>query len=461
MAAGNNLAVRFPEVARGWAADLNGGKSAHDVSPMANTPAWWRCLACGSPYEAVVANRTRKSGTTCPPCSRKANGQKRAQARHEAGRNLAEMYPTIAAEMVVFVGEPPAKSVSPDSHEKRMWKCSTCGHTYKACPADRTRKSLKTSSRGCPACFSRLRAERNRQRVRDRLNQGHRLALTHPELCKEWHTDNVISPHDVTPGANVYVLWKGACGHSWSDRVGARTNRADPRGCPVCAGQAVSADRNFKARYPRLAEEWSSKNDTNPEDYSPGSNRPVKWQCLNPACGNEWERPIIVRVAGNGCPKCTIAHRSLVEIWIAFELSRFFKDLNPEEVPKVDVGGRTLRPDAVLSYEHRLLFEYDGKRYHKDDEKTLKRLALFQKEGWRVITARESPLPLIGDLHFSVDGGKAWRKPHEVAQWILRIAHAACGWPITPEAEEYLESDHPVARESADAFILSRRRRSP
>ena len=168
-----SLATDYPEIAALWVAELN-DRQPSDVAPMSHVAAWWRCPTCSSPYRAIVSNRTRGKCAACPPCSRAASGAARAQSRHEMGRNLAAQYPDIAAELT---GDPPASQTSPGSHVARIWKCARCTTLFRASPSSRVNNSLRAESRGCPECWSRIRAEQNRQRVQDLIDRKGSLAL--------------------------------------------------------------------------------------------------------------------------------------------------------------------------------------------------------------------------------------------------------------------------------------------
>jgi hypothetical protein len=220
----------------------------------------------------------------------------------------------------------------------------------------------------------------------------------------------------------------------------------------------VSEDRNFATSYPALAAEWGERNDAGPEKYTPKSNRKVWWICNNPACGREWEATIGSRVAGSGCPGCSIAKRSKVEIWIAFELAQVLPDIDPRANPTVRIGARTYHLDVVLDRELKVAFEYDGRRFHVgQEEKDLKRTRALARAGWKVIHAREHPLEPLNEYSIVVDGQRAWWKPHEVAQAVLRQTRDRCGLALTAEAERYLDATAPTSREEADAFIATKR----
>ena len=110
------------------------------------------------------------------------------------------------------------------------------------------------------------------------------LAAVHPELIAEWSDRNLpLTPDSVTFGSNKKVWWKGACGHEWETSVKARSNGEK---CPICSGaRVVTGINDLSTLKPKLASEWSEKNEIKPTEVSIGSHKKVIWQCKQ---GHEW-----------------------------------------------------------------------------------------------------------------------------------------------------------------------------
>jgi len=70
------------------------------------------------------------------------------------------------------------------------------------------------------------------------------VAHAYPELCKEWHSKNTVSPYEVTAGSSKKVWWQcGASGHVWQAVV---NNRVRGSGCPRCnQGWTIENIRHF------------------------------------------------------------------------------------------------------------------------------------------------------------------------------------------------------------------------
>ena len=128
------------------------------------------------------------------------------------------------------------------------------------------------------------------------------LSAVHPELIVEWSDRNLpLTPDSVTFGSNKKVWWKGACGHEWETSVKARSNGEK---CPICSGaRVVTGINDLSTLKPKLASEWSEKNELKPTEVSVASHKKIIWKCKH---GHEWEASVKSRtVNGTGCPSMT------------------------------------------------------------------------------------------------------------------------------------------------------------
>ena len=132
------------------------------------------------------------------------------------------------------------------------------------------------------------------------------LQSEYPELAKQWHPtmNSALTSDAVTPHSGQKIWWLCSNGHEWEATINSRSR--GQHGCPYCAGQRPTADRNFATKYPELAKEWDwEKNgDTKPEEYSPRSSSKVWWRCGK---GHAWQETISNRTRGlykSTCPYC-------------------------------------------------------------------------------------------------------------------------------------------------------------
>ena len=152
------------------------------------------------------------------------------------------------------------------------------------------------------------------------------LAITHPEIAKEWHPtkNGDLKPTDVTFGSRKRVWWQCEKGHEWQAKI---ANRNSGNGCPYCANRKVLAGYNDLATtHPEIAKEWhpTKNGDLKPTNVTVGSNKKVWWICEK---GHEWEASIANKTAGRGCPYCsnkkvltgyndlTITHPEVAKEW--------------------------------------------------------------------------------------------------------------------------------------------------
>lgn len=130
------------------------------------------------------------------------------------------------------------------------------------------------------------------------------VAITHPQLQREWSPKNTISPYEITAGSHRRIEWIGSCGHTWMASLNKRTQRKD--GCPYCSGHGVLVGFNdLESKYPEVSKEWDyQKNKITPQEVTAASHKKVWWIC---AKGHEYEAPISARTCekATGCPYCS------------------------------------------------------------------------------------------------------------------------------------------------------------
>lgn len=223
----NDLANRFPELARQWHPVKNGALTPGDVTPGTKHKVWWRCDR-GHEWRASVLCRTQE-GTGCPVCT--------GRVIQPGENDLASRFPQLAGEWhPTRNGALLPTQVSPSSKRRVWWRCPL-GHEYIAEIGMRTIRGS-----GCPYCAGK--------KVLAGFND---LATTQPQLAREWHPtlNGRLTPEMVTAGSHKKVWWKCAQGHVWKAVVYSRTGR-QRRGCPVCAGVATG---KRKTRYEAMLAE--------------------------------------------------------------------------------------------------------------------------------------------------------------------------------------------------------------
>lgn len=159
--------------------------------------------------------------------------------------------------------------------------------------------------------------------------------------------------------------------------------------CLFCAGRLVNPTYNAATECPHLLEEYSAKNPRALEEFSPKSSSRVLWQCKrNPK--HEWTTTIYHRaIDGTGCPHCSRAGTSLLELRVFSEIKGFF--------PDAEHRSKSLGVEAdILIPSIKVAVEIDGSKWHQNTKRDLKKNADFSSLGISVIRAREKPLTPLG-----------------------------------------------------------------
>ena len=224
--------------------------------------------------------------------------------------SIANKYPVIAAEWdYTKNGSLTPETVLPGSTKLIWWKCSICGHEWRATPNSRTNTN-GSRGRGCPKCGKAKQLESFNDTL---LSKRGSLAESNPQLAAEWDYkhNRGLKPYDVTPHSKRVVWWICSKGHNWQAAIDSRAKN----GCPYCSNKKVLIGFNDLASVnPDLASEWNYKRNLNlrngngelidkPELVTAGSSQKVWWIGK---CGHEWQAAIDSRSCrGYGCPFCS------------------------------------------------------------------------------------------------------------------------------------------------------------
>jgi hypothetical protein len=174
------------------------------------------------------------------------------------------------------------------------------GHEFK-----NIKEAAKHFGRSYTHIFARLKEGCSIDQALGLVERTDSLQTVYPEVAKQWHpTRNAsLTAEAVTPHSGQKVWWLCIHGHEWRAVINSRTRGY---GCPYCAGQKPTAERNFATKYPELVREWDweKNNAQNPADFTPRSMSRVWWRCI---AGHSWQATISNRTRGykGGCPYCT------------------------------------------------------------------------------------------------------------------------------------------------------------
>ncbi len=277
----NDLATLYPDVAAEWDYDVN-NKKPEEYKPTSPDKVSWICKK-GHQWVAAIEKRTdRKQG--CPYCS----GRQAIPGETDIATTNPEVmifwdYEKNSSEEIT------PESIKPHS-DKWVWcKCEK-GHSWKI-----QAKQLVRGNR-CPYC-------RNQKII---PGENDFATLAPAELLAEWHWDkNVeVRPDAIALHYGKKVWWRCKNGHEWRGTPDGRFRAVPFTRCPYCTGMyAVKGETDLATMASGLLDEFSSKNQKQPDEIHYCSSKKVWWKCR--ICGYEWRAKVYSRTRnGYGCPRC-------------------------------------------------------------------------------------------------------------------------------------------------------------
>lgn len=211
----NDLATKFPEIAKEWHPTKNGTLTPRDVKASTHKKAWWICPHKHEYEQAIMLRTTRGSG--CPYCA----GNK----VWPGSNDLATTHPMLAKEWhPTKNGNLTPNKVIARSKRKIWWLCPA-GHEYEQALIKRTARDYS-----CPICSGHKA-----------LAGYNDFATKYPQQAREWHPtkNGTLKPSDVTFGSGKKVWWKCPIGHEYQasmhDRGSGGTN------CPICSARKFTS----------------------------------------------------------------------------------------------------------------------------------------------------------------------------------------------------------------------------
>jgi hypothetical protein len=196
-----------PELAKEWHPTRNGDLTPDQFSAGSGIKVWWLCKNDPShEWDAIIGNRAVK-GKGCPYCK----GQKAGD------RNIAVLYPHLAAEWHPTKNKFLPEQVTPGSHEKAWWRCLVNpehnewqAYVYSRVKGEGT----------CPECSQ----------------TGKMFEEKYPEVAKEWHPtkNGDLKPSDVPQSSQKKYWWLCSVNpeHEWEATP--QNRGANGSGCPQC-----------------------------------------------------------------------------------------------------------------------------------------------------------------------------------------------------------------------------------
>ncbi len=210
----NDLKTLFPEIAEEWHPTQNSDKCIDDYVQGSAARVVWQCKTCHHVWSTSIRLRTQR-GTGCPECAKRSRADARIKTMIMTRGSLDD--PKLLAEWDYTKNDKQPQEYLFSSGKKVWWKCSKCGHQWKAVISNRA-----CLGRGCPSC------------ARKTKDPGKNCLLeTHPELAKEFHPskNHPLTARDVYAGSARKVWWLCPAGHSY---VASLLHRGHGTNCPKC-----------------------------------------------------------------------------------------------------------------------------------------------------------------------------------------------------------------------------------
>jgi len=294
------------------------------------------------------------------------------------GVKLEEAYPNVVKLWDYKINKDTPNDISQYSRQYRYFKCEK-NHNYKT-RIDSITNSFKKNQNGCRKCLKYKLVTKEKS-----------FGYLHKDLLKYWdYEKNIDTPYELASKSEHYVWWKCEIGHSYKQKVYQKT-KGDK--CPFCRGLKVGQGNDLQTKYPKIAKQWSSKNNIKPNEVVPGCNKKFIWKCEKK---HEWVTTVNARVNNNsGCPKC---------------VSQLFTS-KPEIKLRKLLNGKIKKiagyPVDIVVKDW--VIQYDGARYHTNCYKRdLRRTNAIINEGYKIIRIRvqdkQHPLkdiPNAINIHFN------------------------------------------------------------
>lgn len=333
----NDLASKYPNLAKEWHPTKNGSLTPDNVTAYSSKRVWWKCPK-GHEWRTAVNHRA--NGSQCPICSGGMQSSFPEQAIFfyvkkaypDAINGYTEIFHNHGMELDIYI---PSLSIGIE-YDGSAWHNGTNhlareSRKYQVCKENaitliRIRENKNPDTSTCDALLfvrdnlngtiselaqflpllSDIDVERDKNQIKSSflqvLSEGS-LSSLYPDLAKEWHPtkNGDLTPKMFLAKSNQKVWWKCQLGHEWQATIDARTRGTR---CPYCSNNKIlSGFNDLASKRPDLMKEWNWEKNASldPTQIAPGSGKKAFWICAN---GHEWQAEISSRNKGHGCPYC-------------------------------------------------------------------------------------------------------------------------------------------------------------
>ena len=244
----------------------------------------WICNECHNTWNASLFERLYEN-KECPYCI----GKKVIPGK----TSFKAMYPRLVEEYSP-INEDDPDYLLPSVTKRIIWNCHECKQEWSSSLNDRVSGNVS-----CPYCDGR-------KAIPGKTS----FKAMYPQLVEEYSPENEDNPDYLLPSITKRIIWScHECKQEWisslNDRVSGNVS------CPYCDGRkAIPGKTSFKARHPKLMNEWDSILNlllVNPDMILNTCNKIVWWKCNE--CGDKYpmspaRKAVFEKRKQSSCSKC-------------------------------------------------------------------------------------------------------------------------------------------------------------
>jgi len=242
------------------------------VFPGTSQKVWWIC-SNNHEHEMSIAKKVERH-TSCPYCHGKKVNEENA---------FSVLHPELLKEWHSTLNVVLPNKLTAGSTKKIWWQCrENPKHVWEASVTKRV------NGRNCPYCANK------------KVLPEESLASKRPDLMKQWHPKNSISPEDLSEKSNRKVWWicTKNLEHEWQAVISSKKKGS----CPECQNKKVSLRNCLATTHPYLVSTWDKdKNMFSPYEVVAGSGKKVWFLCEQQHASYESVRQFVQR---GGCSTC-------------------------------------------------------------------------------------------------------------------------------------------------------------
>lgn len=202
-----------------------------------------------------------------------------------------------------------------------------------------------------------------------KVNGSNCILTTHPELCVELHSSNIVSPTTVSHGSHVNMRWTCKNNHLYEMSP---AHRLMGHGCRQCSDPGYEQRVGGHEYFIKLARGVHGDKYFYPEEYK-GTQTPIRIYCskkdFNGSVHGDFMQEPASHKNGQGCPKCAAQQseskgvtklKSILNLLGYVHESTYFTE-------QTLIGlyhNKPLRVDICIPSEN-LIIEYDGEQHFK------------------------------------------------------------------------------------------------